>query len=211
MQHGYDACEIDVGGVLGLRASIGGARSRRRSSTPRPLAAFLRHVTMAGAKHHMAIGMLDHSVGIAMGCGAAPAVIHPGFLLGRNPEEAIDAVVAQLAGLREHLTAKGRAVPFGVEVTGRVQELGSVDDVLAICRRLEWAPQCSTSPTCMPGPMGASPASTLRIPTRLSGRGACTWAAIPHLFLGHQLREPQLEGPRALWPGHPARRASRPL
>jgi deoxyribonuclease-4 len=86
----------------------------------------------------MAIGMLDHAAGIAVACGAAPVVIHPGFLLGRGREEAIEAVVAQLTELWERLTRKGRAVPFGVEVMGRVRELGSVDDVLAICRRLEW-------------------------------------------------------------------------
>ncbi|MBO0838803.1 MAG: TIM barrel protein, partial [Actinobacteria bacterium] len=74
----------------------------------------------------------------AVATGAAPVVIHPGFLLGRSREAAIEAVVAQLAELRARLAAKDRAVPFGVEVMGRVQELGSLDDVLAICRRLDW-------------------------------------------------------------------------
>jgi deoxyribonuclease-4 len=86
----------------------------------------------------MAIGMLDHSAGLAVACDAAPVVIHPGFLLGRSREEAIDAVIAQLAELRQRLMTKDRAVPFGIEVMGRVQELGSLDDVLAICRRLDW-------------------------------------------------------------------------
>jgi deoxyribonuclease-4 len=65
-------------------------------------------------------------------------VIHPGFLLGREREEALAAVVDQLAELRERLEAKDRAVPFGVEVMGRVRELGSADDVFRIAAQLPW-------------------------------------------------------------------------
>jgi deoxyribonuclease-4 len=65
-------------------------------------------------------------------------VIHPGFLLGRERAEALDAVVVQLGELRTRLESKGRAVRFGVEVMGRVRELGSLDDVLTISSRLPW-------------------------------------------------------------------------
>jgi deoxyribonuclease IV len=143
-QNGYDACEIDFGDGFWMdwdyarRLGVLARDMGVALSLHAPLAAFLGHAVHGGRKHHMAIGMLDHSAGIAVACDAAPVVIHPGFLLGRKREEAIDAVVAQLAELRERLTAKDRAVPFGIEVMGRVQELGSLDDVLAICRRLEW-------------------------------------------------------------------------
>jgi deoxyribonuclease-4 len=40
--------------------------------------------------------------------------------------------------LRERLEGKGRAVPFGVEIMGRVRELGTAEDVLEISRRLGW-------------------------------------------------------------------------
>jgi deoxyribonuclease-4 len=103
-----------------------------------PLAAFLGHADVGGRKHRAAVGMLDHTSGLAVACGAAPVVIHPGFLLGRDREGAIDAVVAQLEELRERLEPKGRAVPFGVEVMGRVNELGRLDDVLEISRRVPW-------------------------------------------------------------------------
>ena len=65
-------------------------------------------------------------------------VFHPGFLLGRSREDALDAVCEQLATLRERLEKKGRGVPFGVEVMGRVRDLGSLDDVVEIARRLDW-------------------------------------------------------------------------
>ena len=48
-----------------------------------PLAGFLGHVER-DKKHRMAIGMLDHSAGVAAACGAELVVIHPGFLLGRD-------------------------------------------------------------------------------------------------------------------------------
>jgi deoxyribonuclease-4 len=86
----------------------------------------------------MAIGMLDHSAGVAVACGAEVVVFHPGFLLGRERADAIDSVVEQLAELCERLEGKGRAVPFGVEVMGRVRELGTADDVIEISRRLGW-------------------------------------------------------------------------
>ena len=40
--------------------------------------------------------------------------------------------------LREHLEQKNRAVTFGIEVMGRVSELGSIDDTLDIAERVAW-------------------------------------------------------------------------
>jgi deoxyribonuclease-4 len=141
---GFDACEIDFGDGFWMDPEFArrlGELAREADlalSIHAPLPAFLGHVEAGGRKHNMAVGMLDHTAGIAVACGAEPVVIHPGFLLGRKREEAIESVVVQLASLRERLKIKGRAVPFGVEVMGRVQELGSLEDVVEICRRLDW-------------------------------------------------------------------------
>jgi deoxyribonuclease-4 len=89
-------------------------------------------------KHRMAIGMLDHSAGVAAACGAELVVFHPGFLLGRKREAALDAIVEQLGELRERLADKGRAVPFGIEVMGRVREIGSAADVVHVAGQLPW-------------------------------------------------------------------------
>lgn len=143
-ERGYDACEIDFsdGFWMGWEyARALGPLARDANialSIHAPLAAFLGHVEAGGKKHHMAVGMLDHTAGLAAACGAAPIVIHPGFLLGRPREDAIAAVITQLTDLRQRLEAKDRAVPFGVEVMGRVQELGSLDDVVEIARHFEW-------------------------------------------------------------------------
>ncbi len=101
-----------------------------------PLAAFMGQPD--AGKHKRSVGMLDHTAGVAVACGAEVVVFHPGFLLGRTREEALDSVVEQLAALRERLEAKERVVAFGVEVMGRVRELGTAEDVFEISSRLGW-------------------------------------------------------------------------
>ena len=140
---GFTAAEIDLGGGFWMDyewAERLGELARDAGITlslHAPLAGFMGHADL-GKKYNMATGMLDHSAGIAAACGAAPVVFHPGFLLGRTREETISAVVDQLGRLRERLEPKGRAVPFGVEVMGRVRDFGSLDDVLAISAALPW-------------------------------------------------------------------------
>jgi deoxyribonuclease IV len=96
------------------------------------------HLETSGRKWASALGALDRSAGIAAACGAEVVVFHPGFLLGRSREDAIAAVVEQLGIVRERLEGKGRAVPFGVEVMGRVRDLGSLEDCVEISRRAGW-------------------------------------------------------------------------
>jgi deoxyribonuclease-4 len=102
-----------------------------------PLAAFMGHVDR-GKKFKMALGMLDHTAGLAKAAGAEVIVFHPGFLLGRERELAIADVVDQLGDLRERLAKKDRLVPFGIEVMGRVRELGTLDDVLTIASQVDF-------------------------------------------------------------------------
>jgi deoxyribonuclease-4 len=143
LERGYRACEIDF--ETGFWMEYAWAEELGRLaheagialSVHAPLAGFLGHVER-DKKHRMAIGMLDHSAGVAVACDAALVVLHPGFLLGRTREEALEAVVDQLRELRGRLEEKGRAVPFGVEVMGRVRELGTAEDVFAIARELPW-------------------------------------------------------------------------
>lgn len=144
VQRGYTACEIDFAGGFWMDWAFAerlGQLAHRAGvalSVHAPIPAFLGHLEDGGKKHRMAVGMLDHAAGVAVACAAQPVVVHPGFLLGRERDAAIDAVIAQLRALRERLESKGRRVPFGLEVMGRVRELGSLDDVLAVCRELPW-------------------------------------------------------------------------
>jgi deoxyribonuclease-4 len=143
LERGYTACEIDFEQKFWMDypwAKRFGELAREADialSVHAPIAGFMGHVER-DKKQRMAVGMLDHSAGVAVAAGAEVVVFHPGFLLGRERADAIDSVVEQLAELRERLEAKERAVPFGVEVMGRVRELGSADDVIEISRRLGW-------------------------------------------------------------------------
>jgi deoxyribonuclease IV len=141
---GYDACEIDFESGFWMDYAFAerlGEVAREHDvalSVHAPLFGFMGHVEPSGRKFASAVGALDRSAGITAASGAELVVFHPGFLLERSREEAIASVVEQLGALRQRLEAKDRAVPFGVEVMGRVRDLGSLDDVLEISRRTSW-------------------------------------------------------------------------
>ena len=102
LERRYSACEIDFEGGFWFDypwAERLGEFAREADialSVHAPIAGFLGHVDR-GKKYRMAVGMLDHSAGIAAACGAEVVVFHPGFLLCRDSPAAIDAVVEQLA------------------------------------------------------------------------------------------------------------------
>ncbi len=144
LERGYAACEIDFESGFWMDYPFAerlGELAREHDvalSVHAPLFGFMGHLEAGGRKYTSAVGALDRSAGIAAASGAELVVFHPGFLLGRTREDAIAAVVDQLGTLRERLEGKDRAVPFGIEVMGRVRDLGSLDDVVEISRRTGW-------------------------------------------------------------------------
>ena len=145
-ERGYTACEIDFGGGFWMKdewawAARLGELAREAGvalSVHSPIAAILGHLRADEGKRKRAFGMLDHTAGVAVATGAELVVVHPGYLLGRSREDALEAVAADLAALRERLEPKGREVPFGVEVMGRVRELGTAEDVFELAARVAW-------------------------------------------------------------------------
>ena len=139
----FNACEIDFAGGFWMDyewAEEFGKLARTARivlSVHAPIAGFMGHLER-DKKFRMAVGMLDHSAGIAVAASAKLVVFHPGFLLGRTRRAAISAVSKQLEELRTRLEGKGRVVPFGIEVMGRVRDFGSLDDVVEISRRSGW-------------------------------------------------------------------------
>ena len=142
LERGYDACELDLESGFWLDypwAERLGELAREADialSVHAPLFAFPGHPDQKKSK--MALGALDRSAGIATAAGAEVVVIHPGFWLGRERAQTLDDVADWLETLRARLEEKNRLVPFGIEVMGRVSELGSIDDVLDLAGRLDW-------------------------------------------------------------------------
>jgi deoxyribonuclease IV len=146
LERGYTACEIDFEGGFWMKpewewASRFGELAKRNKialSVHAPIAAILGHLPGDEGKRKRAFGMIDHSAGVATAVGADLLVVHPGYLLGRGREAALDSVAGDLAALRERLEPKGRTVAFGVEIMGRVRELGTAEDVFWLAARFDW-------------------------------------------------------------------------
>ena len=89
VERGYTACEIDFEGRFWMDYDFAAAfgelarANRIVLSVHAPIAGFMGHAER-GKKLNMAVGMLDHSAGIAKACGAELVVFHSGFLLGRT-------------------------------------------------------------------------------------------------------------------------------
>src|SRR5256714_1533660 len=136
-ERGYTACEIDFEGKFWMDypwAERFGELAREAGivlSVHAPIAGFMGHVER-DKKQRMAVGMLDHSAGIAKSAGAELVVFHPGFLLGRERSDAIDSVIEQLGQLRERLAGEGRAVAVVVDIMGRLRELRDAADVVTL-------------------------------------------------------------------------------
>jgi deoxyribonuclease IV len=146
LERGYSACEIDFEGGFWMKPEwewarrFGGLAKNHKIalSVHAPIAAILGHLSRDEGKRKRAFGMIDHSAGVATAVGAELLVVHPGYLLGRKREAALDSVAQDLAALRERLEPKGRTVAFGVEIMGRVRELGTPEDVFWLAARFEW-------------------------------------------------------------------------
>src|SRR3954465_12815158 len=190
-RRGFTACEIDFEGGFWMDypwASRFVELARQAGivlSVHAPIAGFMGHVER-DKKQRMAVGMLDHSAGIAKAAGAELVVFHPGFLLGRTRAAAIKSICEQLSELRERLAGKDRAAPLGV--AGRGGRCPSAWRWWAAgARAARWRTwsrsqaaaagygRCSTSRTCTrraTGPTSTSSRSPPRSrpPTRSSNR-----------------------------------------
>jgi deoxyribonuclease-4 len=146
LERSYTACEIDFEGGFWMKdeyawASRFGELAAEQDialSVHAPIAAILGHLPSDEQKRKRAFGMLDHTAGVAVACGAELVVVHPGYLLGRTREAALESVAKDLTDLRERLEAKGRGIHFGVEIMGRVRELGTAEDVFWLTARFAW-------------------------------------------------------------------------
>ena len=111
---------------------------------------------------------------------------------------------------------RDRAAVFGLEVMGRVNELGSIDDVIDVAERLPWVRPVIDFAHMHATTDGAfTDVEAFAVSARERGRRARAGCAVPHPLLGHRLREPQRdEAPpvrRRDAPGGAAARRARAL
>src|SRR2546430_4658914 len=89
-ERGFTACEIDFEGKFWMDypwAERFGELARDADivlSVHAPIAGFMGHAER-GRKLNMAVGMLDHSAGIAVAAGAAPGAVPPRVLASGAP------------------------------------------------------------------------------------------------------------------------------
>jgi deoxyribonuclease-4 len=70
--------------------------------------------------------------------GAHLVVFHPGFYGKRRPEEALELCVKAMGDVVESTRSLGIArVKLGPETTGKPSQLGSLDEVLTLCERVD--------------------------------------------------------------------------
>jgi deoxyribonuclease IV len=146
LDRGYNACEVDFEGSFWMKDEYAwatrfgelAAEQDIALSVHSPIAAILGHLPSDEQKRKRAFGMLDHTAGVAVACGAQLVVVHPGYLLGRKREAALESVAKDLTDLRERLEGKDRGIDFGVEIMGRVRELGTAEDVFWLAARFDW-------------------------------------------------------------------------
>ena len=70
--------------------------------------------------------------------GARIVVFHPGYYGELSPTEALERCIEALRTVVERMESEGiRGVLLGPETTGKTSQLGSVEEVIEICKRVE--------------------------------------------------------------------------
>jgi len=69
--------------------------------------------------------------------GAEGIVFHPGFYGSRSPKEAFEICLKALNELVEYMSAMGSKAYLSPETTGKPSQLGSLDEILAMCQKFD--------------------------------------------------------------------------
>jgi len=139
---GLDALEYEA--VRGVRVSEKKALEIRRAAEEYGVLLSLHapyYINLAGREDvvRRSVERLKAAVRAAWLMGAYVVVFHPGYYRG-NPSKrhALEKVVAALGEVVEWMKAEGiRGVWLSPETTGKVSQVGDVDEVVEICSRVE--------------------------------------------------------------------------
>jgi len=79
---------------------------------------------------------------VAALCGAHSIVFHPAYYMGQPPAQAYDQVKARLQQIANQLRAEGNKMWIRLEVTGKVTQFGTLDEVLDLSAEVEGIAPC---------------------------------------------------------------------
>ena len=68
--------------------------------------------------------------------GASPVVLHPGYYGKKEKDKALKLVIDGLKEVVEKMKSKKISVKIGIETTGKVSQVGSIDEVIQIVREV---------------------------------------------------------------------------
>jgi Endonuclease IV (EC 3.1.21.-) len=85
---------------------------------------------------------LLHATRIASLCGARSVVFHAAFYLNDSPDKAYDTVKKQLQELTNNLKAEGAQVWIRPETTGKLSQLGTLDEVIKLSSEIKGIAPC---------------------------------------------------------------------
>ena len=135
-----DAMEVQF--VRGIRMSVEEARKVRQTAEEAGVELHVKapyYINLAGDEANVEMsrnkilqtGLLAHEM------GAQTVVIHPGFYGELSKEETMDRMVKNIRRLRNDFIAEGWNPRIGIEVMGKRNVFGSLDEVLEVCRRVK--------------------------------------------------------------------------
>ena len=79
---------------------------------------------------------------LAARCGAGSLCFHPGFYLGQDPHHAVVKVWGALVEVTARLRDMGVAIDVRPELTGRVSQVGALEDLLVWCEMIPGVQPC---------------------------------------------------------------------
>jgi len=78
-------------------------------------------------------GYLYKSARIAALCNASSVVFHAGFYLGDPPPQALQTIIKYVTEVADKLKEEGISILLRPEVSGKVSQFGSLEEILKLC------------------------------------------------------------------------------
>jgi len=139
---GLDAFEYQA--VRGVKISDEDAMNLKEQSLKHDVLLSLHapyYINFSSAKSDVIRKSIRWLVLAAEACykmGAYVAVFHPGYYGGKDPREALELVENSLKRVEEELKLRGiKGVFLGAETTGKISQVGSLEEVIELSSKLE--------------------------------------------------------------------------